>query len=296
MVGIVAVLVAASGGSSLAQCPANPQGGPSVLEITTPTDGTGTDFDLGTKGTLHDAILPGLKLDVCLSGCGAGANPVCTIDEIRPDPSSPGLAPPIPVNQSGLLLCAGLAFPTPTPSATGTANVQSGDITLQTTLQMRFFYGNSPSSICPECVTGTCSFGANDGGSCQVDASVVAGAKTFALSHSCQPSGSLLATRSIPVAIKTATATQGACTNQSSTDMCTPTNGTCGTSGCTQGASGITQECCSMLGTRSCFPPSGVTRTGAASAPAPAWGVGSQYPKTASETLVNASCAWQAAP
>ena len=83
VIGVVAVLAAASGSSSLAQCPANPQGGPSVLEITTPADGTGTDFDFGTRGTLHDAILPSLKLDVCLSACGAGANPVCAIDEIH---------------------------------------------------------------------------------------------------------------------------------------------------------------------------------------------------------------------
>ena len=280
---VFCVLIARAG---FAQCPTNAAGGPSVLTLRTPADGVGADFDLGTAGGFHNVELPGVVLDVCLTGCDAGTAQ-CTINQIRPDPSAPALTPPIPSLQSSSAICTRLLFPTPTPAADGTANVQTGAIALNTTLRAQFF-STSPNAICPECVSGNCVGGAGAGNACQVDTSVTVGAKTYALSRSCQPNASsLLATASIPISLVTGAATQAACPGQSSTDRCAsaPPSGTCGQTGCTQGADGITQDCCSLSTARSCFPPSGVSRTGLASAPTPA-----TYPKTASETLASASC------
>ena len=61
--------------------------------------------------------LPALALPVCLDGRDASTDPDCAITSVRPDPSSLGIAPPIPLLISGSALCAALRFPTPAPAA-----------------------------------------------------------------------------------------------------------------------------------------------------------------------------------
>ena len=288
---ITALLALALVTRAHAQCPTNAAGGPTLVTLNTPATNDVTDFDIGTSARAHGIPLPGLALAVCLDECDASTDPACTITSIRPDASSPGLAPPLPVVVSNVPLCIALRFPTPAPAASGSANVQTGALSLSTTLQMQLFSG-SMNAICPSCVTGTCSGGANHGSPCTINRVATVSTTTYNLSSACQPAPlDLFDTVSVPVTLTTGTASQATCPSQPAGDACSiaPAAGTCNDTACAQGVDGIVQDCCSNDDARSCFPAAGVTRQGQPNAPAPAW-PSTTYPKQAQELIVSASC------
>ncbi len=286
---LLAVIVMA--GSAQAQCPTNAAGGPTLVTLTTSNTGVGTDFDVGTTALVHGVPLPALTMSFCLEGCDASTDPDCAVTNVRPDPSSPGIAPPLPIDTAGVDACVALRFPT-TPSATGLANVQTGALGVSTSIEMRIFQAAGANAICPSCVAGTCSGGANAGSPCTIQRTAVLGPITYNLSTACQPSPGLLVDAvSVPLGLVTGVAAQGTCPNQPAGDRCSSAGaGTCNEMSCFQGIDGIVQNCCSDDEALSCFPAAGVGRQGQANVPAPAW-PSTAYPKQATEIVVSAACA-----
>lgn len=282
----VSTVLLAAAQPSAAQCPQNPAGGPTLLLIDAPNDGGGTDLDLGTTGRVHNVELPGLRMGVCLADCDASTDPECTVDGLQPgQPTGPGLSPPMPLQVLNADQCVAFVLPTPAPSTTGTANVQTGAMSIATTFEARLF-----ANPCPTCVGGLCNGGAQNGRACVVERSVTLGPTTYDVSSDCQPGGTPALTAAFPVGLTTELASQATCPGQAGGDACAGA-GTCSVTGagCALPDSGVAQNCCSGDTTRACFPAAGVSRQGAASSPEPQW-PSTDYPKITKNVLVSTSC------
>jgi len=106
-------------------CPVNPDGGPGQLRLRV---GAGaSDFDLGVEGDdFHNLFVPnGSQLDLCLQGCDAGANPLCSAYGGALSVAGAAFGPPTPIATDRVSVCLVLQFTYP-PS--GQANVQTGAV------------------------------------------------------------------------------------------------------------------------------------------------------------------------
>lgn len=282
------------GGASAQTCNLNPNG-PDGLVLTV-GGGTGTDFDLGWTGDYHDIEVPrGAQFSVCLNDCDESTDPECTVQGYAGGQSAVGrsFAPPIPIVIGDFAGCVVTTFQE--PFATGTANVETGEIDVVANIQGGV-YLTSDTAVCPQCsgsvvgAGGTCSGGANDGQPCTThDVETVEGASgdtEYQVSRDCLPTGPSVSV-AFAVTVSTSSVTQAnSCPSQTDTDDCGA--GTCSAS-CTGGGDGIGQNCCSNNTTKRCFP-SSITRTGADEAPSPAW-PSTTWPKFEEATLAAAFCA-----
>lgn len=293
---VVATFILATAMGSYAQCPENPDGGPTLIHFRGGNDGSLTDVDLGTTGVMHDIEAPGLRMTACLANCDASTNPNCTIESVRTNAQGQvGITTPTPLFVAGNHVCVNLKFPTPFPATTGTANIQTGDISFATSVDATVYVG-SVGAACPTCVAGFCNGGGANGRPCAVERSVTVDGTLYDLSFECQPSGTSVVAFNFPVELTTAATSQSTCPDQASGDACaTASAGTCDQTTCTAPTDGLRQNCCSGDLARSCFPEAGVTRTGLAAAPLPLW-PSPTYPKTEKGTLVSATCAPSADP
>jgi hypothetical protein len=273
-----------------AQCPTNPTGGPTLLSIRTPNDGSGTDVDVGISGLVHNIELPGFRLPICLGNCDATTDPDCTVEGMQPGlVVKPGAATPMPLHVLGTDLCVSFGFASPPPATTGTANILTGNVTVSTTLEAWTFSG-----ACPTCVTGACSGGQQNGRVCDVQRSVTVNAVTYVVSSDCQPApADLVSSLALPLTLTSGSATQGTCPGQAAGDACSAGGvGTCDQvpPACTVPADAVAQNCCSGDLARACFPAAGVSRQGSMDAPQPEW-PSMQYPKYGKAILASATCA-----
>jgi hypothetical protein len=283
------------GGASGQTCNLNPNG-PDGLILTVP-GGSGTDFDLGWKGDYHDIEVPrGAQFSVCLNNCDESTDPICDVQGYAGGQTAVGrsFAPPIPIVIGDFAGCVVTTFQE--PFATGTANVETGEIDVVANIQGGV-YLTTDTAVCPQCsgsvvgAGGTCSGGANNGQACTThDVETVEGASgdtEYQVSRDCLPSGSPIAV-AFAVTVSTGNVTQAnSCPSQVDTDDCGA--GTCSAS-CTGGdGDGISQNCCSNNTTKRCFP-SSITRVGADEAPSPAW-PSTTWPKFEEATLAAAFCA-----
>lgn len=289
------LLLASSAGAVAPRCNLNP-GGPEELLLTVPQ--TGSDFDLGWKGTVHNYDVPGgARFALCLTNCDHDTDSLCTIQGQAEQLSAAGrpFAPPIPVVIGDVSVCVQTNFAN--PAVTGTYDLATGDLDATATLSAQVFL-TSNTNVCPQCVNGTCNGGANSGAACTVDETIpvqgAVGDTQYDVSIDCTPTGLSLPVP-LTVDVTTGTDTQGACANQEDTDDCGA--GTCNAS-CTGGnRGGVTQFCCSNNTNKPCFPTT-ITRTGSAAPALPVWPDPS-YPKTedtAASTLVSTFCTQGAPP
>ncbi len=237
----------------------------------------------------------GSSIRACLKNCNLDTDPICDLSG-QPSGVSAGtanLGPPLPlfVDNRTVPVCVVFVF---LPGISGTANIQTGDITGSATVQAQVFLG-----ACPECsgatasASGTCGGGATPGATCITDQITTAtshsGPVSYRVSKSCLPTG-LGGTLQATITLTTGIMSQAQpCPGQSAMneDEC---SGTCSAT-CTAAptAGGVNQLCCSDDTTLPCFPQT-VTRTGAVGVPSPAW-PSTTYPKSSTETLVSALCA-----
>jgi hypothetical protein len=291
------LLYAATAGAVAPRCNLNP-GGPEELLLTVPQ--AGSDFDLGWKGTVHDYDVPGgARFALCLTDCDNDTDPNCLIQGQAEQLSAAGraFAPPIPVVIGTVAVCVQANFAN--PAVTGNYNLETGAISATATLNAQV-YLTAQNNVCPQCVSGTCNGGGNNGGACTVGETITVqgavGDTTYDVSIDCPPSGGLSLPVPLTVDVTTGTDSQGPCPNQEDTDDCGA--GTCTLGNCTgPNDGGISQACCSNNTTKPCFP-NPVSRTGTAAPVLPQWPDPS-YPKsedTAASTLVSTFCTQGAPP
>jgi hypothetical protein len=277
------------------RCDTNP-GGPEEIQLV--LQAAGSDIDVGYKDNAHNVGVPaGSSIRVCLADCDTQTDPSCTISGTIEGVTSgtTTIGPPLPiyVDNREQPICALIQFPA--PGITGTANVQTGDVSGSATLNAVVYLG-----ACPQCSgaaqgdTGTCQGGASPGAACTTEQVTRVKARInnvltdvdYRVSRQCLPAGLSIA---ISQAVTVATSVQSVgnpCPNQTTANQC---GGVCGTtcSG-TPANGGVHQNCCNSDNTVACFPAS-VDRTGSAGAPATAW-PDPTYPKTSSLTLAGAFC------
>ncbi len=273
---------------------ANPQGGPDEIDLVSAADGT--DLDNGWTGISHNFPTPPRStVKLCLSGCDASTNPMCTAT----GPTGAGtlnetFGPPLPLIAQGVPVCVINNYQP--GDLTATINVQTGEISDTNPLAVNLFskvHLTSPTQVCPRCKgsgapafggTGTCDSGPNQGQSCTIESILTVigsqGNPVYGLSPSCVPDPSQLAgTLDIRLRLTTGTSMlQGPkpCTAQPGQpvgvavqdDNCqgTPCNATCAGTACathdSQGRcidakGGISQVCCAGNPTTPCFPTAG---------------------------------------
>ncbi len=300
---IVALSLLAPGGRAQAQAPfcnLNPNG-PDQLVATVVQ--TGSDFDVGWKGTYHDFQVPqGARFDVCLNNCDLATDPLCDVQGYAFGQSVSGrsFAPPIPTDIGNNPVCIVTTFVE--PFATGTANVQTGEIDVTANIAANVYLTQDP-LICPKCsgasvgASGTCVGGATPGAACTTHGVVNvqnASDNPYTVSRDCLPAAGLFAAVNFPVVVKTSAVSStagGLCPGQTGDgDDC---GNVCAAGNC-QGAgngSGVSQNCCDGgLMMKRCFPVPTVRTGSVASPPAPAF-PDPTYPKVESGTLASAFCA-----
>ncbi len=293
-------------------CVANPQGGPDEADFSTAD--SGTDLDNGWTGISHNfPVDPRASLKVCLSGCDASTNPVCDLMGAVGAGSINGatFGPPLPLIAQGVAVCVINRFQT-TP-VTGKLNVQTGEVSDTTPIQVNLFSDvhliSDHTNVCPRCSTGsapqygasgTCSAGPNRGKRCTVESIVTVaesqGSPTYGLSAACPPDpAAKAATLDIRLALTSGTSTLPGpkpC-GESADDNCgaTPCAATCtgaacvshdASGNCIDSKGGISQLCCNGSTSTPCYPTAGggaIVRTGKPDPPAPVW-PDPTYPKT----------------
>jgi hypothetical protein len=292
LVSILGAVVAA--GAQAPSCNLNGSGA-DELKLVVPQ--AGTDFDLGWKGKYHDLAVPeGATLDLCLTNCDTTTQPVCDVQGYAGGQSASGraFAPPIPIVIGSVSTCVVTTFHE--PFATGTANIQSGDIDVTANVSGDVYITTS-SAVCPKCSgvnpgdAGTCQGGASNGLACTTDESIAVQNSTngpYTVSRDCLPSGSPLS-----VAFSLTMTTGMSSLDQLCAGEPAPGNacsdGMCGNTCTGAGHGGISQNCCSADTTTRCFPVP-LVRTGMASVPTAAW-PDTSYPKMSTETIVTTFCA-----
>jgi len=295
-------------------CPANPAGGPRELQLLAAA--SGTDLDNGWTGTSHNfPIVSNSELRVCLTGCGATANPQCAEDEAQTAAvNGATFGAPLPLLAAGIPVCVVNSF-TGSKITGFTADISSGVMGGTVSLLSGVFIPNSTSvtQVCPRCSganvgdAGTCDSGAKAGRACTTSGVVTvanaAGNKVYTLSPDCPPAGSPAGTIPIGLPLTTATSTLAGsppCPGQ--TQVGPPGCGFCGdtrcigpacasttaTGQCVDIKGGLSQNCCTNDPTTPCFP-SPIVRTGSTAPPAPAF-PDPMYPKTGDVTLVATFC------
>jgi hypothetical protein len=300
LVATLLLLAGARLASAQPSCNLNPTG-PDRLIATVAQ--SGSDFDVGWKGTYHDFQVPqGARFDVCLDNCDLATDPLCDVRGYAFGQSAAGrtFAPPIPTDIGNNPVCIVTTFVE--PFATGTANVQTGEIDVTANISANVHLTQDP-LICPKCsgasvgATGTCVGGATPGAACTTQGVVNvqnASDNPYTVSRDCLPAAGLFASVAFPVVVRTSavsSTTGGVCPGQTGDgDDCT---NVCASGNC-QGAgngSGVSQNCCDGgLMMKRCFPVP-VVRTGSVtSPPAPAF-PDPAYPKVESGTLASAFCA-----
>lgn len=298
LIPILSLLLAASRPAA-AQTPTCNLNGFGADEIILTVPNVGSDFDLGWKGKYHDLHVPGgAKFEVCLNNCDTTTDPLCDAAGYAGGQSAAGRAftPPIPVVIGGTSVCVVTTFKE--PFATGTANVQTGDLDVIANVSADVFF-TSASNVCPVCSgmnaggAGTCVGGKSAGQPCTTDEAITVQNATagnpYRVSRECLPAGAPLSTAfSLHVTSGTATLS-GLCPGQTGANDCGA--GSCGDHNCTGTGNGslVSQNCCTNNTGKRCFPDP-VVRTGTVSPPTPAW-PSAVYPKTSSETIVTAFCA-----
>ena len=298
---------------SSAQCPPNPAGGPSLLNMSVAA--TGTDLDNGWSGNSQNfSVVYGAVLRACLQDCAESGNPVCNENEAPTDGvNGATFGAPLPLLALGVPTCVVNRFAI--PKLTGlVANLETGDITGTLHLESDV-YLTVANQICPRCSgdalgrSGTCDSGARVGQSCRTDGLATVGNapgnKNFTLSSDCRPSGSPAGTLVITMPLTTAVSSLagpkpceasqddscggGACDAVCVGSACVATTQD---GQCIDVKGGLSQLCCASKPAQPCFPTAGggmIVRTGVAGVPAPAY-PDPTYPKTANGTLVATFC------
>src|SRR5262245_53183442 len=98
-------------------------------QVTITVGQSGTDFDLGWKGKYHDSDVPGgAQFELCLANCDTDTDPLCDVAGYAGGQSAAGrgFAPTIPAVFGSTAVCIQTTFQE--PFATGTANLDTGDI------------------------------------------------------------------------------------------------------------------------------------------------------------------------
>ena len=196
-------------------CPSNGDaaaGNPN--QVVTTALPSGSDLDNGWTGTSFNfPVIQDLQVTACLSNCDKTTDPTCDVNGPTgpTSPNSPTLGPPLPLVAGGVAVCVVNRFQTQGPSGfTGTANLQTGDTTLDIKLFSDVFITDR-TFVCPRCETGTCSGGPNKGKACTVHGTTTvsetfASNKVFKLSRDCPPAqDQFLATLDIQLAPTTGT-------------------------------------------------------------------------------------------
>ena len=298
----------------------NPQGGPDEADLATAD--SGTDLDNGWTGISHNfPVDPRASLKVCLSGCDASTNPVCDLMGAVGAGSINGatFGPPLPLIAQGVAVCVINRFQT-TP-VTGKLNVQTGEVSDTTPIQVNLFSDvhliSDHTNVCPRCSTGgapqygargSCSAGPNQGKSCTVESILTVaqsqGSPTYGLSAACPPDpAAKAATLDIKLPLTTGTSTLAGptpCPGQVQQDNCqgSPCDATCTGQACVSytpegqcvdAKGGLSQVCCAGDTAMPCFPDP-LVRTGFADPPAPVW-PDLTYPKRSTKgVLVTTFC------
>jgi hypothetical protein len=294
LAGAALVAVAGRSGASV-KCSANPAGGTNELTLRV-VPGPGADLDLGWTGTWHDLrVAPAGQIKVCLTNCDDLADTTCDASGTTGQDTLNGVVfgPPWPIVAGGTGLCVVHEFTGAT--ITGSADYATGEVELPSVPITTRVYPGSTIAACPQCVNGTCDSGAKAGQVCSVNANVTitddqGGTHPYALSETCQPDGTPIATFDEPLALTTGQSApltadtcaglpRGACGVAPADDACgsgscsaTCTGGACAakdSTDCIDAKGGIAQQCCSGATTTPCFPIAAgpVTRTGLAAKP-----------------------------
>lgn len=290
-----AVLAVGPAGAQTPTCNLNGSGA-DALVFTLPA-AVASDFDLGWTGDYHDFHVPtGARFEACLTNCDTSTDPVCDVAGYAGGQSAVGRAftPPIPIFIGSTAACAVTTFQE--PFATGTANVQTGDINVVANISGDV-YITTAATVCPVCSganagdSGTCSAtAATPGGACTTDEVITVSGATgnpYRVSRDCLPTGAHASTAFSLTVTTGASTVNATCAGQLMPDNC---SASCGSANCTGAGngSGVSQNCCTDDTTQRCFPYP-LTRTGTAAVPSPAW-PDTTYPKTANETLGSAFC------
>jgi hypothetical protein len=311
----------------ITDCPStcdNTAGGPDRLVLTIADNGT--DLDNGWAGnSFNFPLVPGGKLDMCLSECDSSTDTLCTAcGAIGPGTGS-GIqfGAPLPLFANNVPVCVVSRWREP---IRGTVDEATG----ATTIDVKLFsdvYLTDANSVCPQCNNGQCNSGARQGQSCTVEAAdfpvfVSAGnIQNYDLSSQCVPS-SPTATLNIdflPLTSGQADPLVGPtpCTRLPGDPIGVPVKADdCGTSGCgstctgpacvaqvpdptnpgsmicKDSKGGLSQMCCNNNTNKPCHPLANggtLTRTGSINAPQPPL-PDATYPKTQSGVLAATFC------
>ncbi len=225
-------------------------GGPGELDLR--MDDTGSDFDVGWRGTSHNLLFPRASLRLCLSGCDGGTNPLCDVTGSTGALNGNTFGPPLPLIAQGVPVC--VVNPYQPGDLTAKFNVQTGEIADTAPLAVNLFskvHLTSPSQVCPRCegsgapalgAQGICESGANQGQTCTIDSILTVaqaqGSPVYPLSERCVPDPRQLAgTLDTRFRLTTGTSTlQGPtpCPGQAQDDDCqgTSCDATCTAAAC----------------------------------------------------------------
>ena len=144
-----------------------PDGGTSVTAVTAisgstviigPDPGTGpADCTLGGGPGRH--CVNGTGAEACRtdSGCPNGTTGSCDLD------ANCFFGPPVPLTTSGVGICVVSAV---RDDVEGSADLQTGTSTTSTALSSRLYLTGNRASPCPQCVSGTCTYGERAGLPC----------------------------------------------------------------------------------------------------------------------------------
>jgi hypothetical protein len=295
-----------TGGGS---CAANPAGGPRELRLLAAA--SGTDLDNGWSGNGQNfPIVSNSELRVCLTGCGATANPECSEDEVQtPVVNGTTFGAPLPLFTAGTPVCVVNGF-TGSKITGFTADISSGVMAGSVELLSGIFLTDA-SQVCPRCSgaaagqVGTCTGGARAGKACTTTGVVTVanatGNRTYALSPDCQPSGTPSGTIRIGLPLTTGVSTlDGAPPCPGQTQLTSTGCGECGTvctgaacastieGQCVDAKGGVSQNCCTQNTATPCFPVP-ILRTGVAAAATPPF-PDPTYPKSGNVTLAATFC------
>jgi hypothetical protein len=273
-----------AGGSCPQPCPANPEGGPRQITLTSAE--VGTDLDNGWTGTSHDfPVVVGSQISMCLSNCNLTADPLCDGEGAVGAGTPNGLTfgAPLPLFAAGTPVCVVNRF---ADAVRGTADLSTGEVTGTVHLLADVYQAGDTGNVCTRCQSdggigssGTCGGGPDAGRPCTVDGtgfvSDSTGSKSYKLSKSCRPDGALVGTLDIALPLTTGTSSLSGpkpCTARSAEplglivkdDKCQENGGTCtgeclcashdSLGNCLDAKGGVRQVCCSNDATRSCFP------------------------------------------
>ena len=304
------------------ECPLSPAGVKQPNAVVLSVDPFGSDLDQGWAGRAHDVRVPfGTNLQICLENCNMLLDPTCDTRILTGKGTANGqsFGPPVPVLAGSVPVCLVQEYAR-SEFRGGTANLSTGAVDATIALHTKVFV-TDPAKVCPQCVSGRCEGGANDGGACSPpppSPAVTAIAPIVGPSSDCPPDDdALVGTLDVAIPLTTGVSRLESLPGASSAtpcfvdgpepagvpadpDACT---GECDV-GCASGgcdvtdppscpapAGGIRQACCTDDAALGCFPTrsSALTRVGRTDAPQPPW-PGSNYPKTSRPVVVGTFC------